>query len=209
MQPDSSPSIQQPSRIRSGPDNFQSNPSNIEGDRFPVYSYQDNPQNPDGYRSQSRRYDSLKQELEISIDDKASSSKSDISLVALQPPIVHPQYRVLTFENPIMYDPGQFPAIFYEYGVARLCKILICITIYNEEETELRDSLTSVAENIDSFVKTGISNEQIAVFLIQDGIEKLSPSMIAYGKKLGLFDFDLLQKHNEPNSLHFFETVRP
>jgi chitin synthase len=157
-----------------------------------------------------QRYDSLKLVLAEELEDspyKASRMSSVLPEVPSE--VLHPHYRPLTYANPKLYDTGHFPDIFYDYGMSRMCKILICITIYNEDEDELKESLTAVAANVDSFHKVGVSNEQIAVFMIQDGIEKLSESLIAYGKSLGLFDRDLIQLQSEPNTLHFFEAVSP
>lgn len=44
----------------------------------------------------------------------------------------------------------------------------------------LRKTLAGVANNIATFVKNGISSDQIAVVVIMDGIEKVDPSVVDF-----------------------------
>jgi hypothetical protein len=50
--------------------------------------------------------------------------------------------------------------------------------MYSEDKKMLKNTLAGVAENIDLFVKGGISTDKIAVICVMDGIEKVDPSIV-------------------------------
>lgn len=50
--------------------------------------------------------------------------------------------------------------------------MLICVTMYNEKMKMLERTLGGIQENLEGFKELGISSDQIAVVVMQDGIEK-------------------------------------
>ena len=74
-------------------------------------------------------------------------------------------------------DPIEPDNIFYEGSVLqRLCdnkgiEFLICVTMYNEGETEFNNTLKGIMANMSEFAAHGISTEQIACIVIVDGNE--------------------------------------
>jgi len=48
----------------------------------------------------------------------------------------------------------------------------------------LKNTLAGIAENIDLFVKGGLSTDKIAVIVIMDGIEKVDASIPEYFDEL-------------------------
>ena len=52
-------------------------------------------------------------------------------------------------------------------------KILVCVCMYNESKNAINLTLNGIYKNLPSLKQEGISNGDIAVVLIQDGILKL------------------------------------
>ena len=48
-----------------------------------------------------------------------------------------------------------------------------CICMYNENKEMLQNTLFGVAENIQKLSKMGVDHDQLPVFIIVDGIEKI------------------------------------
>ncbi|MDV2999808.1 MAG: hypothetical protein N5P05_001414 [Chroococcopsis gigantea SAG 12.99] len=82
------------------------------------------------------------------------------------------------------YEPGQITVSEEERP-----KILICLTMYNEEGTDLLCSLAGIKHNLDYLVMKGKSflAERINLCLIIDGREKISPSAAELLEALGLY----------------------
>lgn len=59
-------------------------------------------------------------------------------------------------------------------------KLAICICMYSEDKTMLRKTLTGIENNIITFVKNGISADEIAVCVLMDGIEKVDESVVSF-----------------------------
>lgn len=52
--------------------------------------------------------------------------------------------------------------------------------MYSEDKTMLRKTLTGIENNIITFVKNGISADEIAVCVLMDGIEKVDESVVSF-----------------------------
>lgn len=57
-------------------------------------------------------------------------------------------------------------------------KILVCVTIYNEELELLERSLSGLMSNIEKFKNHGIMPYQIITVVIFDGMDKMHESVI-------------------------------
>lgn len=67
-----------------------------------------------------------------------------------------------------------FKSVGQDKALRKKIRMLICVTLYNEPRNQLDDTLNGVLNNIDKFAQAGISNEEIAVVVIFDGIEHLN-----------------------------------
>lgn len=52
-------------------------------------------------------------------------------------------------------------------------KVLACVCMYNESKNAINLTLNGIYENLENLEKEGISAEEVAVVLMQDGILKL------------------------------------
>lgn len=56
-------------------------------------------------------------------------------------------------------------------------KMLICVTMYAEDRQMLKNTLKGIQRNVKNFKEYNISQEQIVVVVIQDGILKMQGEM--------------------------------
>ena len=68
----------------------------------------------------------------------------------------------------------------------------------------LKNTLAGIAQNIDLFVKGGLSTDKIAVICVMDGIEKVDPSIVEYFDELERESSIMLCDESEPMGLHDF-----
>lgn len=60
-------------------------------------------------------------------------------------------------------------------------KLAICICMYSEDKKMLKSTLAGVAENVANLVAyEGLDPDDIGVFVMMDGIEKVDSSIISY-----------------------------
>jgi chitin synthase len=52
-------------------------------------------------------------------------------------------------------------------------KVLACVCMYNESKNAINLTLNGIYDNLDNLELQGISHEEVAVVLMQDGILKL------------------------------------
>ncbi len=77
-------------------------------------------------------------------------------------------------------------------------KVGICVCMYSEDKSALESTLVGIGENIDRFVRNGVSSDQIGVFVIIDGIEKAHQSVVEYFENLEKeSEIFLSEEHNE------------
>jgi len=136
------------------------------------------------------------------------SNDSGYSTLPVQPSSIStdsegPEYRRVSFADPANYDSSVFPRYLQELGHSIPCKVLICITIYNENSFELQETIRSICLNAERMRDTGTCSENVVIAIVQDGLEKLDPTINEYGKSMGIFDLDNLEPGDE-NSLHCF-----
>lgn len=117
------------------------------------------------------------------------------------------EYVPITLENPLAFHSNMLPPLLKEYPDSYKCKVIICITIYNEEASELEFTLTCVHRNIQNLSNLlNIDTREILVFLVQDGLEKLSNSLVEFGRSKEIFDTDMIVKTDSQFTLHLFAT---
>jgi chitin synthase len=120
----------------------------------------------------------------------------------------------------LRYTPvcSKRPADFNEDGYRLRClaegevKIFIVITMYNEHESELKATLTKVAENIEYMGQQWDDDslwQQVAVCIVSDGRHKANESTLKWADANGIFRQNLIRKLNDDVGLnatmHLFE----
>ena len=76
-------------------------------------------------------------------------------------------------------------------------KMAVCITMYNEDEQELRNTLTGVIHNYNELrMDKGIDfkKEDFIVFLICDGYDRIPASFKKFATEKSFFDLDVLEQ---------------
>jgi hypothetical protein len=64
-------------------------------------------------------------------------------------------------------------------------ELAICVCMYSEDKKMLKRTLAGVEENIANLVALeNLSPDQIGVFVMMDGIEKVDPSIVDYFEEL-------------------------
>lgn len=66
-------------------------------------------------------------------------------------------------------------------------ELAICITMYNEEIKELQDTMYGVVRSVSHLCSKDLSSDQIAVFLISDGLDKMPEEFLKQGETIGFF----------------------
>jgi len=66
----------------------------------------------------------------------------------------------------------------------RKLRMLVCVTMYNEDRHLLNKTLEGIHDNLAAFVMASVCPEDIAVVVISDGIQKMDPSVVRFLKEL-------------------------
>lgn len=92
---------------------------------------------------------------------------------------------------------------------ARMIRLVISVTMYNEGAEELRNTMRGVAENMEQLQqKHGMSWQEILVVVTLDGITKAHESTLLYAEQeLKIFQPSLLENSvkGKPTTMHMFE----
>lgn len=76
-------------------------------------------------------------------------------------------------------------------------KLAICITMYNENENELKETMTGVLQNYNAMYKDPqlkMRQQDLVVVCVCDGYERIPQSFKDFAKQCKFFDEDLLKK---------------
>lgn len=73
---------------------------------------------------------------------------------------------------------------FQEKKKMRKLRMLVCVTMYNEERHLLNKTLEGIHDNLAAFLMASICPEDIAVVVISDGIQKMHPTVLKFMKEL-------------------------
>lgn len=97
----------------------------------------------------------------------------------------------------------------------RRIRLLICVTLYNEDQDTLRKTLLGICDNLEVLYekftladgRKGLDWQEVAVVIIQDGLQMADQSVIAAATVQGFFSPVVLQNDvlGTPASLHLFE----
>lgn len=77
-------------------------------------------------------------------------------------------------------------------------KMAVCITMYNEDEQELRNTLNGVIYNYNELrndASLDFKKEDFVVFLICDGYDRIPESFKKYATEKNFFSLETLQRH--------------
>ena len=115
------------------------------------------------------------------------------------------EYSTITQEDPANYSPKQFTSKIRALGTSAPCQVLICVTLYNESSYELQSTMSGILKNVENMLQNNLCDGPVSVVIIQDGLEKLHPSMKQFGKSMSIFELDQIQ--DSPSAtLHTFFT---
>lgn len=94
-------------------------------------------------------------------------------------------------------------------------RLLICVTLYNEDETTLSKTLLGICENLEVLYaryaahgdERGLDWRQVAVAIVQDGRDKVDASVLASATVAGYFSGNLVRDEvlGLPVAMHLFE----
>jgi len=150
-------------------------------------------------------------------------------------PVAPEVYRDLLWEDVDVADPSEYTFCRYtpvvtedarDFGsdgyslrvqlkFSRHIKLLICVTLYNEDQETLGKTLLGICENLETLYrqygrdgnKHGLDWQEVAVCIIQDGIEHVDDSVLAASTVQGFYSGNLNQADavGLPVSMHLFE----
>lgn len=94
-------------------------------------------------------------------------------------------------------------------------RLLICVTLYNEDETTLSKTLLGICENLEVLYaryaahgdERGLDWRQVAVAIVQDGRDKADASVLASATVAGYYSSNLVRDEvlGLPVAMHLFE----
>ncbi|KAI3424139.1 hypothetical protein D9Q98_009499 [Chlorella vulgaris] len=150
-------------------------------------------------------------------------------------PVAPEVYRDLLWEDVDVADPVEYTFCRYtpittedardfgsdgyslrvQHKFSRHIKLLICVTLYNEDQETLGKTLLGICENLEVLYrqygrdgnKHGLDWQEVGVAIIQDGIAVCDPSVSAGSTVAGFYSENLQQDQavGLPTSMHMFE----
>ncbi len=120
-------------------------------------------------------------------------------------------YTPLPVTVPAQLASSKSPYALRMRRFGRFCRLAICVTCYNEDEEELRETLEGIAENLPYLAKMGIRWENILVVVVIDGRSKANPKMLEYlHLELAAFNGRLLRSElrgDKSVTMHMMEST--
>ncbi|PSC74218.1 chitin [Micractinium conductrix] len=150
-------------------------------------------------------------------------------------PVAPEVYRDLLWEDVDVADPSEYTFCRYtpittedardfgsdgyslrvQHRFSRHIKLLICVTLYNEDQETLGKTLLGICENLEVLYrqygrdgnKHGLDWQEVAVAIIQDGISVCDSSVLAASTVQGFYSENMQQADavGLPTSMHMFE----
>lgn len=150
-------------------------------------------------------------------------------------PVAPEVYRDLLWEDVDVADPTEYTYSRYtpiitedardfgsdgyslrvQHKFSRHIKLLICVTLYNEDQDTLGKTLLGICENLEVLYrqygrdgnKNGLDWQEVAVCIIQDGVDHCDSSVLAASTVQGFFSSNLKQEEavGLPVSMHLYE----
>lgn len=128
------------------------------------------------------------------------------------------EYTHCRYTPVVTEDPRDFGIDGYTLRLQRedrRIRLLICVTLYNEDQDTLRKTLLGICDNLEVLYekftladgRKGLDWQEVAVVLVQDGIAMADQSVIAAATVQGFFSPVVLQSDvlGTPTSCHLFE----
>ncbi len=128
------------------------------------------------------------------------------------------EYTHCRYTPVVTEDPRDFGIDGYTLRLQRedrRIRLLICVTLYNEDQDTLRKTLLGICDNLEVLYekftladgRKGLDWQEVAVVLLQDGLMMADQSVIAAATVQGFFSPVVLQEDvlGTPTSLHLFE----
>lgn len=97
-----------------------------------------------------------------SIADQQSPDASDLTSLTLNDGLI---YMFNQMNKPQMFDGMQQAPL--------KIKVLACVCMYNQSKNAINLTLNGIYDNLENLQEQGISHQEVAVVLMQDGILKL------------------------------------
>ena len=128
------------------------------------------------------------------------------------------EYTHCRYTPVVTEDPRDFGIDGYTLRLQRedrRIRLLICVTLYNEDQDTLRKTMLGICDNLEVLYekftladgRKGLDWQEVAVVIIQDGVRMADPSVMAAATVQGFFSPVVLQDDvlGTPTSLHLFE----
>ncbi len=128
------------------------------------------------------------------------------------------EYTHCRYTPVVTEDPRDFGVDGYTLRLQRedrRIRLLVCVTLYNEDQDTLRKTLLGVCDNLEVLYekfaladgRKGMDWQEVAVVIIQDGLANADASVIAAATVQGFFSPVVLQSDvlGTPTSCHLFE----
>lgn len=128
------------------------------------------------------------------------------------------EYTHCRYTPVVTEDPRDFGIDGYTLRLQRedrRIRLLICVTLYNEDQDTLRKTLLGICDNLEVLYekfaladgRKGLDWQEVAVCIIQDGLPMCDQSVVAAATVQGFFSPVVLQEDvlGTPSSLHLFE----
>jgi len=120
-------------------------------------------------------------------------------------------YTPLPVTVPAQLASSKSPYALRMRRFGRFCRLAICVTCYNEDEEELRETLEGISENLPYLARMGIRWENILVVVVIDGRSKANPKMLQYlHTELAAFNGRLLRSEirgDKSVTMHMLEST--
>jgi cellulose synthase/poly-beta-1,6-N-acetylglucosamine synthase-like glycosyltransferase len=123
------------------------------------------------------------------------------------------QFTDLRYTAVSTFEPKQFNFCGYRlrcFSLSYKVKLMICITLDDQEPEELKRTLRGINENVKhlSEVEGAEMWQKVVVCILVDGKNEASENTLSYAASLGLYDTDMMQETDakgNPIALHLFE----
>jgi hypothetical protein len=129
----------------------------------------------------------------------------------------HSRYTAVVTEQPSQFVPEKNRLLVQDQGHDIM--VMICVTMYNEDSTELGDTLLKIARNIRHMQKHGVNSEafdslgndiwkHIVTTVVSDGRTKMNPDTLEFLDKMGLVSEEgmgIALLGDDRPQLHLFE----
>ncbi|RHY39101.1 hypothetical protein DYB30_006661 [Aphanomyces astaci] len=119
------------------------------------------------------------------------------------------RYTAVATKDPIQFSNDKY--ILRVHQLQRQIKVFITVTMYNEEGSELKATLTGLAQGIRYMCKEYGADywQHVAIAVVSDGRTKASPTCLEFLTQLGSFDEEIMTVTSlgVDTQMHLFEST--